>query len=272
VRPLGERAILERRRSDAGNRAPGFFEPLASGIERHRQRRAGVVTRLEPREAGLEVQADGGEILRERVVDIARDPRTFVVTRSLDRLLGESRPFDRDADLIRNRRQQIELLARQAAPAAHREVHHAERPLARVERHAGMAAQPGRRRGLRRRDGRRQAAAFDDVDVARGQLTFSKQLEAPAGAPGHAHRLLEIRREVLNGGIVEMTGVRLAQPDPAGLDAEQIDHAAQGFAGRALLGRRAVQRFGDFLEHPERAGLRQAPPRSSLTNAHNLRF
>ena len=76
-----------------------------------------------------------------RLVFVAHtDHPGFVATRMLDRLVGEPRPFDRAADLIRNRCQQIELLTGQAAPAAHRQVHHAERPLAGVERHAGMAA------------------------------------------------------------------------------------------------------------------------------------
>ena len=52
---------------------------------------------------------------------------------------------------------------------------------------------------------------------------------------------------------------RVAQPDPSGLHAEQIGHAAERLARRALLGRRAVERLGDLLEHPQRARLRERP-------------
>jgi hypothetical protein len=47
----------------------------------------------------------------------------------------------------------------------------------------------------------------------------------------------------------------LAQPDPPGLRAEQIRHAAERLARGALLGRRAVERFGDFLEDSQRSRL-----------------
>ena len=70
---------------------------------------------------------------------------------------------------------------------------------------------------------------------------------------GHPDRRLQIRRKILDGGAVEAVRLRIAQPDPAGLDAEEIGHARECFAGRPLLGRRAVERFGDLLEHPQRA-------------------
>ena len=139
---FGERPVLERRRAQAGDRSPRLVEALTRHVERppQRRRRAGRRgSRCDS--AGFDVQRDGRESLRERVVDVAGDARALVGPRVLDRLLAQARPLDRHADLIRDRRQQIQLLPRQPPPAAHREVHHAERPIAGVQRHARMAAQ-----------------------------------------------------------------------------------------------------------------------------------
>ena len=168
-------------------------------------------------------------------------------------LLAQPRPLDRHADLAGDRRQQIELLTRQPPPVPHREVHDAERAIPGVERHAGMAAQPLRLGGLRRFQRRREPAAPDHVDIPRRQLAALKELQAPARLAGHPDRRLQIRRKILNRGAVVAVRLRIAQPDPAGLDAEEIGHARERFAGRPLLGRRAVEGFGDLLEHTQRA-------------------
>ena len=170
------------------------------------------------RQPGLDVQGDGGESLRERVVDVARHPGALVGARVLDRLLGETRPLDRHANLIRDRRQQIQLLAGQPPPSA--SSRDSSRPAADRRHRAARCAwqrSPSVDAASGDVDGRRQAAAFDDVDVARCQLAASRnKLEAPARSAGHPHRLLEIRRQALHSGVVEVAGGALAQPDPAG--------------------------------------------------------
>ena len=213
---------------------------------------------LEVRERRFDVQRDRRESLRQRVMHIAGNPRSLVRAGALDRLLAEARPLDRDADLVRDRRQQIQLLPREPPPAAHREVHDAERTIGGIQRHARVTAQAVRQRRLPRFDRGRQPAALDDVDVPRRQLAAAKQLETPARAAGHAHRLLQIRRQVLHRSAVEAVRRRIAQPDPAGLDTEEIGDAAERLARYSLFGRRAVERFGDFLEYPQRARLREA--------------
>jgi hypothetical protein len=50
----------------------------------------------------------------------------------------------------------------------------------------------------------------------------------------------------------------LTQPDPPGLYAKQRRHATQCLAGGALLGRRAVEGFRDFLQDAERSRLGKA--------------
>jgi hypothetical protein len=65
------------------------------------------------------------------------------------------------------------------------------------------------------------------------------------------------RRQIANGGAVEPIGRRIAQPDSSGLDPEQVGDAAKRFARRVRLGRGAVPRLGDFLEHAQRARLRE---------------
>jgi hypothetical protein len=203
---------------------------------------------------------------------VAGDPRALVSTCVLDRLPGETRPFDRHAHLIGDRRQQIELLSCQPPPAAHREVHHAERPIAGIERHARMAAQAGGRRRLVRRHGGRQPAASDHIDVPRRQLPLPEQLEAPARSARHAHRLLQIRRQTLDRRVVEAARGRIAQPDPPGLDAKEIHHPPQRLSSGLLLRRRPVERFGDLFQHTQGARLGERAAGSSWTNAHNLRF
>ena len=256
---LVERLALERRAAQAADRAARLLEPFAGGAERAIERSARRIARIEAGEPGLDVEGDGGELLRQRVVDVARDARALVRSRMLDRPIGQARPFDRDADLVGDGGEQVELLPGQPAPAAHGEVHDADRRVAGIDRHAGVPAQPPRERGLVRFHRGGEPRALEDVDVARFELAAAEQLEAPARATRHAHRLLQIGRQALGGGAVELIGRGVAQPHPAGLDAEEIGHAGERVGRRALDGGRAVERLGDLLEDAQRAGARERP-------------
>ena len=265
---FGQRSILERRSPKRANGSPGLVQALTRGVERLPQRGPRAVAPLEPRQARFDVQRDRRESLRHGIVEITRDTGALVRPRMLDRLLAEARALDGHADLIRDGRQQIQLLSRQPPPAAHREVHDAERPIARIERNARVASQaPGQRR-LRRPHRRRQPAALDHVDVPRRQLPAAKELEAPARPAGHPYRFLEVRRQVLYGGAVKTVGRRIAEPHPAGFDAEQSGHAAERLARRPLFGRRAVECFGHFLEDAQRSRFGEAAVGLIVPAAH----
>jgi len=56
-------------------------------------------------------------------------------------------------------------------------------------------------------------------------------------------------------GVIEMARGGLAQPDPPGVRAKKIRHAAERLARGALLGRRAVEGFRHFLEDSQRTRL-----------------
>jgi hypothetical protein len=260
---FAERPVFERRRAERGDGSPCFVDPHVRHIQRPKQRRRRGGARFETRQRRLDLQRDSREALRERVVDVARDACTLVGPRALDGLLAQARPLDRHTDLVRDRRQQIQLLTCQPPPVPHREVHHAERTIPGVERHARMAAQALRLGRPRRFHGWREPAALDHVDIARGQLAALKELQAPARSAGHPDRLLQVRRQILYGGAVEAVRLRIAEPDPTGLHAEEIRHAGKRFAGRPLLRRGAVERFGDLLEDPQR-------PRGGETHLQSL--
>ena len=184
-------------------------------------------------------------------MDVARQAGTLVEPCPLDRPLGEAGPFDRHRHLVGHSGQQVELAARQPPPVAHGEIHHAERPIAGIQRHARVAAQPAGLRRLACLDRRGQPAALDDIDVAGRELAALEEVETPAGPAGHSHRFLQVGRQALGGGAVEAMGGGVEQPHPAGLDAQQVRHAPEGFAGGALLGGGAIERLGHFLQHAQ---------------------
>src|SRR5438132_13463093 len=76
---------------------------------------------------------------------------------------------------------------------------------------------------LSRLDRRAKAAAFDDIDIARGERAIAELADthAPRFA-AHAHRLLQIRRQIARGSAVHVPRLRADQPYPSRLQAEQL--------------------------------------------------
>jgi len=95
---------------------------------------------------------------------------------------------------------QSQLFGGQFAPLWAGDVHDAERLVLEVEGDAGVVAQPGGQGGGCAPKGGLESAALDNVDVAGCQFTVTKVVDAPAApSAGHAHALLQVRRQFALG-------------------------------------------------------------------------
>src|SRR5947209_11917952 len=96
-----------------------------------------------------------------------------------------------------------------------------------------------------------QPAAFQDVNVLGRERTLVELFDAPALMPGHPHRCLQVRRKVPRRRVIELTGLGIPQPDPAGAQPQQIrDQAECPLQGLLHIGR-TVKGFGDGVEDPQ---------------------
>src|SRR5206468_624359 len=91
---------LERRGAQLEDRPAGIVERGAGQLQRTLDRLAGAgrFATLGERLRGFEVERDGGEGLRERVVQVARDPVALLYRRQRGAAIGEPRALDRQAD------------------------------------------------------------------------------------------------------------------------------------------------------------------------------
>src|SRR5205807_4697290 len=98
----------------------------------------------------------------------------------------------------------------------------------------------------------REAAALDDVDVARGERAVAELADAEAPRlAAHTRRLLQIRRQVARGGAVDVPRLRIDEPHPAGLQAEEVGDESERPVESLFDRRRAIQRLGDRADDLE---------------------
>ena len=105
--------------------------------------------------------------------------------------------------------------------------------------------QPAGEVGLPRAHCGSEAAALHDIDVARRQRAATELVDAEApGLAAHPHRLLQIGREVARRSVVYVAALRIDQPNPSRLQAEEAGDQFERALQRLLHARRAVQRLG----------------------------
>src|SRR5205807_1151573 len=91
-----------------------------------------------------------------------------------------------------------------------------------------------------------ETAALDDVDVARGKRAVAELADAEAPRlAAHARRLLQVGRQIARGGPVDVPRLRIDEPYPAGLQAEEVGDESERPVEGLLDRRRAVERLGD---------------------------
>ncbi len=171
-------------------------------------------------ECAFNVEGNSGQSLGQGVVDLAGEVSAFLGAGQLGAFIGEPGPLNGDTDLIRNRRQQVEFIIGQPAPGGTGDVEDAQRLVLEVERNARVIREPLGEIGGLPQDSGSEPAAFQHVDVLWRQFPVVESLQTPAGTTCHPHGGLQVRREIACGRIVEVAGVRILQPDPAGAEAE----------------------------------------------------
>ena len=217
---LGQRPAGQRRGPQVEHRAPRVLQALAGGRQRALQPLAGALgAALQVAQRPLDVQADRGQALGQRVVDLAGEAGALLGPGQAGALLGQARPLDGDPDL-RRRSSRAAAAPRRAsgAPGRPGDVHDPRAPrVLEVERDAGVVAQPLGQRRVLRLDGRAQAAALEHVDVGRASArprgtsrctgtSARSSAPAPAGTAAGSGR-----RRRRTGRVSGST-----QPDPAG--------------------------------------------------------
>jgi hypothetical protein len=163
----------------------------------------------------LELKRDRREILRERVVDVAGEPRPLLGARQPLRALAQVRPIDRHAEVRAERREQVQVAFAERAPVRSAQVHDAELPRTDAQRHAGVIFHAARHVRFAFAPGFTQAAALDHVDVLRDEIAVQKRFETPAIAAGHLNRLLQDTAALPRRCEVKALALLVEQPDPA---------------------------------------------------------
>jgi hypothetical protein len=114
--------------------------------------------------------------------------------------------------LIADGGKEQQLAGRELPPRRTGDVHNAERLLLEIQRDARVKPQSLRERSRLALNGRFQATAFDHVHVVRRQSSGAKIFRALAPGARHPNRILQIRREIIRCGIVELAGIRINKP------------------------------------------------------------
>src|SRR5712664_161325 len=153
-------------------------------------------------------------------MDFAGQVSAFFGAGQLGAFVGEPGPLDRDPDLIRNRRQQMEFIIGQPAPGGTGDVEDPERLVLKVEGNARVIREPLGEIGGLPQDSRPKPATLQHVDVLWRQLPIVESLETPTRTTGHPYGGLEVWGQIACGGVVEVAGVCILQPDPAGAETE----------------------------------------------------
>ena len=102
------------RRSSTDRRASSRFSRAIASALSSRSRACSGAT-LHSMHGAFDVERDRGQPLRQRVVDLARDARPLFRARQARRVLRQPGALDGDPDLIRDRRQQPQLVRRSAS-------------------------------------------------------------------------------------------------------------------------------------------------------------
>ncbi len=177
-----------------------------------------VAAGFQERFGGFKLQGDARQALRQGVVDLARQPVAFFECAHLRAAGEQPGALDGNAEHVSEGVQQPQVLIGQLAPVGAGDVQDPQLPLAGIQRDAGMVAQPpGAVHQLL------QPAAGDHVDVRRPvHIARPVGIQAVARALHKLWVVDQAGRQVLRGGQVSVSAVVIHQPDPAGMQAEQL--------------------------------------------------